>query len=384
MTIQNNRFREIADRALINIYMDATVTVEEWAHRLGCDPDEIALVQEYQAPTENLEITQVMGLGRLGISGRSDFLQQRVDAVVNELLATLDGETAVFDFKKYVAAGDGKWKWFVDSRGINDLEAVTNLALVGTPCANLASMEAEFICTTGRVPKPGTVTKKFSVQVPGRENDKQEPQFSLEVSADPEFADYCHQRIVGTIIQAIGRLRANRRPGEKLRVFFLGDYPLPMPVMLKQAKDITMEAAGKTDRLVMAVRRAVQQLKEEGIKITQQAIADLTGYTRGHISRYQKMIISLLKTINSEMIQNEKPAPEGSAAHMIGTVYLPLLAEESPPEQVAGLLNAVAAHGIKQVSQAWSFLTATASIQLQTGLLLALPEVEFRQLATAV
>jgi hypothetical protein len=75
-------------------------------------------------------------------------------------------------------------------------------------------------------------------------------------------------------------------------------------VELVRATDITLEAASKTERLELAIRSAVEQLKATGQKVTQQAIANLTGYTRGHISRFQKLIVLLISDSKSEAIGN--------------------------------------------------------------------------------
>lgn len=188
----------------------------------------------------------------------------------------------------------------------------------------------------------------------------------MDVSADPDFADYCHQKIVASIIQAMGRLRADRRPGEKLRVYFLGDYPLPMPVKLVRAKDITMEAADSVERLKWAYEGAKIYLKGIGRKVTDLAISTLVGVSRQRIQQVRKMLILLLDTTNSKSSKNEERSPEGSDAHILGTEYFPRLALEDPVDQVDGLLNAFQAHGGRVIKQAWSFLSAAASIQLQT------------------
>lgn len=382
VTIGDYRYREVVQHAKANIYLDATTTREEMAHRIGCDPDEVIVVQQCQTQGAEVKMTQVTGLGRLGISGRSTFCQQRVDAVVDELIRTLPGKTAIIDFKRFNAAGDGRYAWYRDSRGINDLEDVDNLGLVGTPCPNLAATEAEYICTMGRVPEPGTLTKTFSIQIPGKENDAQEAKFTCEVSADGEFADFCHQRIVANVFQAVGRLRADRRPGQTLRVYFLGDYPLPMPVMLKRAMDITPDAMSKQEQLITAYKKAKTELEQAGKEASQRAIAAITGYSKTAIQKIIQVVTFANKDSNSKSDHHIETPPEGSAAHDLGTIYLSLLTEEDPGSQVRGLLNALQAHGSRVMAQAWSLLSAQASIQLQTGLLLALPEAEFRQLSS--
>ncbi len=166
-------------------------------------------------------------------------------------------------------------------------------------------------------------------------------------------------------------LRADRRPGEKLRVYFLGDYPLPMPVKLTRAKDITPEAASKTEQLVMAVKKVKAEIEAAGKEASQRAIARIVGCSQVHVLRILRLIHSANNDSNSKMYQGTISAQEGSDAHMLGTEYLPRLAFEDPVDQVEGLLNAFVAHGGRVIKQAWSFLSAAASIQLQSGLLLA-------------
>lgn len=90
------------------------------------------------------------------------------------------------------------------------------------------------------------------------------PHFEMEVSADRGFREFVHRRILANIYQAIGRLRANRRPGEQLKVFILGDFPLDVPVELVKAGRLTPSAMTKLEKFEAALKGAIAQLRSEG------------------------------------------------------------------------------------------------------------------------
>ncbi|MGR3280735.1 hypothetical protein ACSYAD_37395, partial [Acaryochloris marina NIES-2412] len=58
------------------------------------------------------------------------------------------------------------------------------------------------------------------------------------------------------------------------------------PVQEVQAKDLTIEAAKKTERVQIAIESAILQLQAKGEKITQQIVAGMTKIPRGTIARY--------------------------------------------------------------------------------------------------
>ena len=273
VTLLNNHYVEIARAAAKNIFLDATADSEELALLLGVSRDDIIHIQQEQPVGASLEIIQVFDLGRLGLQ-RGEDQRRRVDAIIKHLKAQ-DDSTGIIRFKRYAEPGD--YRWHIESRGVNDGEKLNILILDGIPCPNLESLRAEFACLYNRVPK----------------------------DEDLEFEEFVNRRIWAEIHQAIGRLRASRRPGENLQVYLLGDFPMDVPVTPVKASDITLEAAGKVERVEIAIARAVEELKAMGQKVTQQSVANLTGYTRGHISRFQKLIILLIKGSISKMINGE-------------------------------------------------------------------------------
>lgn len=55
--------------------------------------------------------------------------------------------TKVIDFKQFIEAGMGAW--WRDSRGVSNFEQLKTLILCGTPCRNLADMQAEYAVLAG-------------------------------------------------------------------------------------------------------------------------------------------------------------------------------------------------------------------------------------------
>jgi hypothetical protein len=307
---------------------------------------------------------------------------------VSELLKR-HPNAGVIRFKRLALEGD--YRWFIESRGVNDAQTLDTLILDGIPCENLEYLAAEFGCIYGRVPVEGTSHVKTPVQLTNPLPEGIEPYFESSVSADPDFAGFVRRRILANIHQAEGRLRATRRQGEQLTVYILGDFALDVPVELVRATDITLEAASKTERLELAIRRAVEQLKATGQKVTQQAIANLAGYTRGHISRFQKLIVLLISDSKSEAIGNvsarsattpkSPPDPPPDEIEWLSSEYLPLIAD-SPYVELLSLVDAYGKGGFNLI---WNGATAEVQVKILSQAILGLLSGdELRQLARSV
>ena len=389
ITLPAYQLVQIAGTAQANIFLDATASAEDLARVLGIDPSEILTVRQALPDTNNLEVIQIATMGRLGVSsrrknekGENTFLQQRLDALIAKIQEDTSGKMTVIDFKRFTEDGDGKRRWWTDSRGVNDLEDCNALGLVGTPCRNLADLEAEFTVLFGRSPKEGTARVKYPIQVNGAPKADLQPWFEMEVSADPEFRSFCRRRILADIHQAIGRLRAHRRPGQQFKVYIIGDYPLDVPVTLKMASEITPDAATKTERVGLAIRAAVQQLKATGQKVTQQAIAAITGVTQGYVSRFRELLQTLLSDSNSKSNNLAEPPPDPEEVQWIGKEYLPLLAETRPPELLEEVLSVFEVYGREVWQQIWDHTPASVQIKILTALMFTLNAGELRSLAT--
>jgi hypothetical protein len=384
ITLPDPRLGEIARSASGNIFLDATAKPEDLALALRIEPSEILTVRQEAPETSNLEIIQVATMGRLGTgSKRSEFCQKRVDALIDQIKQDTPGDVAVIDFKRHTGEGDGKRRWWVDSRALNDFEDCTAIIAVGTPCRNLSELETEFKMLYGRSPSEGTEKVKHPIQLNGELPTDIEPWFEMQVSVDVEFRNFCRRRILADIHQAIGRLRANLRPGQKLKFYFIADYPLDIRVTLKLAKDITPDAATKTERVEMAIRGAIQQLKDAGLKITQTAIATITGYSQQYISRFKVLLLLLLSDSYSKSSKNDQPPPDPGEQDWMSQKYLPLLAELPPAELLKEVLSIFEVSGQMVFKSIWDAVPSAAQIKILQALMFTLSPGELRSLALA-
>jgi hypothetical protein len=381
MTLGDRRLAEIANAASCNIYLDATASPSDITRSLKLEDErQLLVIQQATQNINNLEVIQITGLGRLGLSQRSDYCTERVDAVINQIKQEATGKVAVVDFKRHSASGERHW--WVDSRGSNDLEDCDTLAIVGTPCRNLSELEAEFTILYGHSPQGGTERVKYPIQINGQPSADLQPWFEMEISADPEFRDFVRRRILADIHQCFGRMRAHRRPEKQLKIFFIADYPLDIPVTLKKASDITPEAASKIERVEIAIRGAVQQLKQAGQKVTQQAIASLAGLTQGYISRFRKLLQTLLDDSYSKS-NNFDGSPEELEFAQDTAKIVTSLADD-PPLALLESVNDIFFAWLRpsQWRRVWDFIPAEAQIKIMVSLALALPQNQLQELAT--
>lgn len=389
LTLLDRRMANVAAAAKANIFMDATATREDPAKGLGISPDEILHIQQAVPENNNLEIVQVATMGRMGMNRGKD-QQRRVEALINHVLTHEDPGAKIIDFKRFTGDGDGKGKWWIDSRGSNDFETINTLILAGTPCRNLGDLEAEFTVLYGRVPQEGTEKVKHPIQVNNSIPDGYQPYFEMEDSADEEFREFVRRHTLADIRQAIGRLRDHRRPEEKLRVYFIGDYPLDIPVTLKQAFDISSEAGTRTQMLQAAIFSHAKNWKAQGIvKITQKAIAEATGRTQGRISQFASKFFNgwaHFKKLLMSLLENSDPEDDASLSpeeRWVAHEYIPLLLGEPDP-LLNGIIPLIEGYGWSSWARIAQKLSATTRIALLKELLPCLPLAWQHGLITAL
>ena len=337
----NPRHRDLAQAAQANVFLDATLSREDLALKLGCSPDEILVVRQAVPDTGNLEVIQVKDMGRVGMSRGGD-QTKRIGALAQHYQDLDAVNTRTIDFKQYERDG----AWWRDSRGVNDFLTVQTLVLVGTPCRNLNDLAAEFAIVCGYYP----------------EDD------------DPEFTAFIDRSILAEIHQAIGRLRAHRRPNESLQVILISNIEMDCFVQEVQAKDLTIEAAHKTERVEIAIESAILQLQAKGEKVTQQIVAGMTKIPRGTIARYWRLFTSLLEGLNSRMNNsNNAPNPDQETHQAIAGVLDELA--DLPINDLLPSLNEVFFDWLKpkEWSSVWSEISASGQMAILEGLAMTLP-----------
>jgi hypothetical protein len=116
-----------------------------------------------------------------------------------------------------------------------------------------------------------------------------------------DFDRYTRHRILSIIKQEIGRLRANLYPDRRFEIVLLNDYDfsgLIPPNQLRQCKahEITPNAESAIERTKRLIGEAANQLWESGEKITERAIASISGLARTTISRCREFLDEILAT----------------------------------------------------------------------------------------
>ncbi|MBD1864883.1 hypothetical protein [Trichocoleus sp. FACHB-46] len=345
LSLLDTRHRAIAQASSAIIFLDATLSREDLALKLGCDPREIYLCYQVTPLIDNLRLLQVTDTGRMGMQRGKD--QQRRTAAILNYYQTKDSKIQVIDFKRF--ANQNMGAWWRDSRGVNDFEEITTLILVGTPCRNLGDLLAEYGILSGC--------------------------HHLE---DPGFKAFVDRAIRADMYQAIGRLRAHRRSNEMLQVIILSDFDLQLTnVELTKASAITLEAANKFETFTLAIEQAVQQLQADGKKVTQSAIAALTDYSQQYISRYWKLLQTLLEVFNSKGSKKFEAQPNEIAVIMEEAIQA---CQDTP--QLLTTIGEVFLGWVtpRQWQRLWHQLSQQAQLKILTALLLTLPSNELTEL----
>lgn len=269
LNLPDSRHRSVIEASKAVVFLDATLSREDLALKLGCEADEIFVCRQQRLPASNLRILQVNDLGRMGMS-RGEDQKRRAEAIVAHFQQQ-DPTTRVIDFKKF--AEDDFGAWWRDSRGVNDFLCCKTLILIGTPCQNLADLQAEYAVITGAFPG----------------------------SEDESFRAFVDRKIRAAMQQGTGRVRAHRRPEEQLTVVIVSDFDLELSnVEQVKASDITLDAAGKFEQFQIAARQAIETLKAAGEKLTQTAVAAISGYSQQYVSRHWRLLQTLLDLSNSK------------------------------------------------------------------------------------
>jgi hypothetical protein len=254
--------------------------------------------------------------------------------------------------------------WFNDNRGSNAFKGVEALAAFNTPRPNVGTIEDEYRALFG----------------------------SLE-----GFDDYYQRLIRAEIVQLVGRNRAHLYPDKQFIICLVGtnqdlsfltsEYSLT--VVSKEAFELCPEA-GSSDQITRwKILQAVGQLQDRGQKLTQEAIASLTGKSQELISKIskefggwrvlKKLLLALLGLYRggnnfSELTDEEKWLAES---------YLPGLLDESPEiavEEVGALIRTYGLSAFLRILTAASPRTQTKLLALAMQALPATFQLELMAL----
>ncbi len=273
VSLRDSRLRDIAHRSAANLYLDATIDVTDLEMRLNAPVHTIKQSGELVMPP----ILQVNNLGRLGMQ-RSDGQTAKVEAIIAHL-TNLDPTTRVIDFKKFAKNQDGLW--FRDSRGSNDFKDAKTFVIVGTPCANIAMLRADYVAMTGLHP----------------------------IDKDPDFAAFVDRHILATVMQCFGRKTGDRFQDDD-QIYFLSDFDLgDIPHTLIKSGDITSEAMSNLELLQLKVAQVINSVADGGFDLlnaSERQLCHYFGIKRGMLRYHFDWIKPLLDTLYNQLIQCPK------------------------------------------------------------------------------
>jgi hypothetical protein len=203
----------------------------------------------------------------------------------------------------------------------------------GLPCPNLESLRHDYSISTGNAPD------------------------------GEDFDRYVHHQILRIIKQEIGRVRANLYPDRIFEVVLLTDYDfsgLIPPNQIKQVKahEITPLAESVMERTKRLILESVEKLKQTGEKITERAIASLTGMARTTINRCREFLDEILATFTIKDSYSKCGQAENLTESEIGlfddaTAYLAAASDDSLLEVFEALLEVF---DCNQWSILWGFI----------------------------
>lgn len=350
----NSRTRDVINSADKVIILDATLTPEVMAQKLGIEPEEILVVRQKPKSCRNLKIVQVQGLGHLG-GDRSISKHERVTALL-DALEEKHPNIGVIDYKRSKRQGDGHW--FYDSRGSNEFQDNDVLVLLGDPYTDIGSLLCQYQCLTNKL-------------------------VSLE---DEGFQEYINHNLQSERIQAVGRLRAQIRPESELTCYCVTDKDLGYltqyfpEACIKQldAIKIAANAGSLTQQTHQAIFTAYKELSEAGAKITQQAIASTANISQPLISKIaadfggwrvlKKLLLSLLDVLYRK--SNNSAVALDADLEFLANTFLPELVKEgvSPAEKVKELVLIAQCVGWKELEG----ILARTSLEVHSKLLMSL------------
>jgi len=208
---------------------------------------------------------------------------------------------------------------------------------IGTPIKNIGAMAMEYKILTGDCP-------------------------ALE--DDEDFKGYVARQTQAEYEQAIYRLRPHQRPDENLTFYAVTNLDLSflgLPVFTEDAAEITPEAGDCTQQAFARVEAAASYLLKGGEKLTQDAIATVSGFCQAQICKlskklggwdtFKKLLLSLLSNPYTGS-NNFNPGKYWFAEEYLPALNEDLKASIGPGwlEDFADFLNAEGDRGFEAIS----------------------------------
>jgi hypothetical protein len=365
VTQKDNYHQTIAAKSALTLVMNATKSREDLALELGILPEQIKVISQPMPSFANLTIYMVGSMGN-PTSQRADSKNTQISALGSGL-AQRHGNCSVIDKIKDCA---DRGLWFRDSVGSNAYKMDNALLLVGAPTRNLGALSRLFTCLTG---------------VPTEADSK-----------NPDFLAYVRRDVAANVIQAVGRLRAQHRPGAELSVYIVCDREdFPISEMMAAypgatlkavaAEDITIDAVGSRSQL----RIRMAQLIMDNPNITRVEAAMSMSVSKSTItamfkefghnfkegsSLLYKALHSKLDLLDSQLGDWAKLLDVDVIEHVEMVLDSPNTTIEDKAAEVAAVVNALNSHQITALFDAIGETKTEFLIELlRFGLALSIP-----------
>jgi hypothetical protein len=265
----DERLQAIIGEAAKIIFLSATESIENLEARTGLKID---LITTGGGIPENIRFIQVSDLGRNGIN-RGEGQKRRSKAILDHYRENDPDNTAFIRFQSHCKdeGDETSLKHFINSQGTNLIAGKHRLVIDGLPTPNLEALRHDYSISTGNDPY------------------------------GEDFDRYVHHQILRIIKQEIGRVRANLYPDRRFEIVLLTDYDFSRLIpanQIKQVKahEICPAAESAIERTKRLILESVEKLQETGQKITERAIASLTGMARTTINRCREFLDEILAT----------------------------------------------------------------------------------------
>jgi hypothetical protein len=367
------RHRDLARAAAHNIFLDATMPVENLSLKLNVPAHHILQIETEKPDYSNLEVKQVTGIGGLG-RDRRESQQIKVDAardgifkIEQDKANNPDVKIGVIERKAFAREGDGYH--FRDGRGINRFSDVKALIGIGAPYANIGSSSAEYqllMQDRRKRTKPANCMR-FQLNLLCNL-----PCMGV-VSLVRSEQDYIDGLVDAEILQEIGRLRSHLRLEESLTYYFVGDYNLSNVISQLpgvkytrlEAVEISPMCAGGEQRATLMVMNAISNLLSCGVFAPKQREVEAElkekcpaiAVNQARISQLMKQLGGWSATVNlirnmlaAVAIEGKKPSTDNSFedSEWIINNFLPLIVDvavSDPVTAVKELLDVAIAYG---------------------------------------
>lgn len=272
------------------LVLDATASSRVLAKIFGREP--VVIAEENYLTPADLKITQIMGLGSLGYNrdAHTNFKLKVVLKVLRKMGHLPKDKTAVVDTKAGLELsrefGVVGLTYLGDSRGSNRafLAGCTTQLMVGSPNTNLGDAAGLYeLLFREAVDVNASRNVLYEVL---QEAGEHRMVLAGVGSEHEDFGRFYAMLRQVELLQALGRLRHQRREGEVLHVIVVGDVVMPFPVTLKTIAEITTDERHTQGRVSDAdlrrctdalLRSAAFQLVAQQLPCTAEGLAKESG-----------------------------------------------------------------------------------------------------------